>query len=199
MLGKQKNARLIFFSSRAVTEPRRQRHTRSIFRGDAAHIQHDCAESAALQQQICHAQRLLHTRPGLCGDNRFSMRSKLSGRLGSKTSRWGVTLRCGSAHRGAVTSGLKKPLTASESPLTSLRGCEPKPPPCRPFLIGGGTRYFGGSAKLLVEIDCVFVDGRTPQRTQSSRDRSTPVAAADSGCRAFETSIQAQTFPACVI
>src|ERR1700716_3349585 len=121
------------------------------------------------------------------------------GVLGSKTSRSGFILRCGSAHRGAVTSGLRKPLTASESPLTSLRGCGPKPPPCRPFLIGGGMRDFSGSAKPSIEVDLVFVDGGTPQRTQSRRDRSTPVAAADSGSKAFETSTQAQTFPACVI
>src|ERR1700704_1720765 len=89
------------------------------------------------------------------------------GVLGSKTSRSGFILRCGSAHRGAVTSGLRKPLTASESPLTSLRGCGPKPPPCRPFLIGGGMRYFSGSAKPSIEVDLVFVDGGTPQRTQS--------------------------------
>src|SRR3984893_13489839 len=129
----------------------------------------------------------------------FSGGTNRHGGLGSKISRSGFILRCGCAHRGAVTSGLRKSLTASESPLTSLRGCGPKPPPCRPFLIGGGMRYFSGSAKPSVEIDCVLVEGGTPQRTQSRRDRSTPVAAADSGCKVFETSIQAQTFPAWVI
>src|SRR5207253_1757363 len=108
-------------------------------------------------------------------------------------------LGCGSAHRGAVASGLKKSWTASESPLTSLRGCGPKPPPCRPFLTGGGMRYFFGSVKPSVETDCGFVDGGTPHRTQSRRDRSTPVAAADSGSKTLETSTQAQTFPAWVI
>src|ERR1700716_3349587 len=77
MLAKQKNARLAFFSSRAVTEPRCQWHTRSIFRSDAAHIQHDCTEAAGLQQQVCHPQRLLHTWPRLSGDNRLSTRSRL--------------------------------------------------------------------------------------------------------------------------
>jgi hypothetical protein len=60
-------------------------------------------------------------------------------------------------------------------------------------------RYFSGSAKPSVEIDLVFVDGGTPQRTQSRRDRSTPVAAADSGSKAFVTSTQAQTFPVWVV
>ena len=39
----------------------------------------------------------------------------------------------------------------------------------------------------------------TPQRTQRSRDKSTPTAAADSGSRVSDTSIQAHTFSACVI
>src|SRR5207302_9325197 len=117
------------------------------------------------------------------------------GGVGSKTGRSGFILRCGSAHRGAVGSGFKKSLTASESPLTSSRGCGPKPPPCRPFLTGGGMRYFSGSVKAFGEMDCLRVGG-TPQRTQSIRNRSTPVAAADSGSRAFETSTHAQTFPA---
>src|SRR5271156_3720949 len=37
-----------------------------------------------------------------------------------------------------------------------------------------------------------------PQRIQSSRERSTPRAAADSGCKVSETSTQAQTLPAWV-
>ncbi len=82
MLGKQKNARLAFFRSGAVAKPRRQWHTRSIFRSDAAHIQHDCAEAAGLQQQICHAQRLLKMRPGFSGDTRLSMRNQSPRRIG---------------------------------------------------------------------------------------------------------------------
>src|SRR5260370_41789567 len=82
MLGKQKNARLAFFRSGAVAEPRRQWNTRSIFRSDAAHIQHDCAEAAGLQQQVCHAQRLLKTRPGFSWDNRLSVRSQSPRRIG---------------------------------------------------------------------------------------------------------------------
>src|ERR1700743_3726224 len=39
----------------------------------------------------------------------------------------------------------------------------------------------------------------TPQRTQRSRDSSTPAAAADSGSSPSDTSIQAQTFDACVM
>ena len=50
-------------------------------------------------------------------------------RFGSKASFSGRSLHCGSAHRGANVSGFSKPLIASESPLTSLRGCGPKPPP----------------------------------------------------------------------
>jgi hypothetical protein len=39
----------------------------------------------------------------------------------------------------------------------------------------------------------------SPQRTQRSRDSSTPAAAADSGSSPSDTSIQAQTFDACVM
>src|ERR1700743_1274926 len=116
----------------------------------------------------------------------------------SKASFSGRSLCCGSAHRGANVSDLNKPLTASESPLTSLRGCAPKPPPCNPFLIGGGTRYFSGSVKADCER-CTCSARSTPQRTHKRRDRSTPEAAADSGCNTFDTSTQAQTFPASVI
>src|SRR3984893_5235175 len=82
MLREQKNARLAFFSSGAVTEPCCQWHTRCIFRCDAAHIQHDCTEAAGLQQQDCRLRRLLKTRPGLSGDNWLFTRSQLPRRIG---------------------------------------------------------------------------------------------------------------------
>src|ERR1700733_1479924 len=116
----------------------------------------------------------------------------------SKASFSGRSLCCSSAHRGENVSCFSKPLTASENPLTSLRGCGPKPPPCNPFLIGGGTRYFSGREKAGCE-SCTWSAVCTPQRTHRRRDRSTPEAAADSGCNTFDTSTQTQTFPACVI
>ncbi len=87
--------------------------------------------------------------------------------------------------------------TAFERPRTSLRGCEPKPPPGKPLFIGAGTRYFSCNAN-----DCGIAAGtfpEAPQRTQRSLRRSTPDAAADSGSSAFETSIHAHTLALRVI
>ncbi len=58
-----------------------------------------------------------------------------------------------------------------------------------------------GRVKLLVRLEeaAAGEDVGAPQRTQSRLGRLTPVAAADSGWREFETSIQAQTLPSAVI
>src|ERR1017187_10286429 len=60
--------------------------------------------------------------------------------------------------------------------------------------------YFSGSEKAppfppSTRKDCCASPVRaTPHRTQRSRNRSTPAAAADSGLSAFDTSTHAQTF-----
>ena len=107
-------------------------------------------------------------------------------------------VRCCSAHRGATASACNSSLTAADIPFTSLRGCEPKPPPCSPCFTGGGIRYFSGSTNWLC-AGCAALPFCTPQRIQSSQDKSTPAAAADSGWNMSETSTQAQTLAACVI
>jgi hypothetical protein len=109
------------------------------------------------------------------------------GRLGS-----GRVSGCGSAQRGATVSKL---LTASERPFASIRGWDP-PAWCNPgFRLGGFSTgrnpLTPASGKGALSID-------RPQRIQSSRERSTPMAAADSGCNVSETSTQAQTLPAWV-
>lgn len=81
--------------------------------------------------------------------------------------------------------------------LTSPRGWKPKPPPCRPFLMGEGIRYLSGSTKVLPTRESFCVTA--PQRAQSSRARSTPMEAAETGSKVFDTSIHAQTFDRCVI
>ncbi len=98
---------------------------------------------------------------------------------------------------GAIASGRNKPATASDSPLASLRGCGPKPPPCRPFLAGVAMRNLSGKTKSRASRWTRIC--ATPHRTQRSRVRSMPVAAADAGSNVFATSIQQQTFPAWVI
>lgn len=75
----------------------------------------------------------------------------------------------------------------------------PKPPPCRPFLGGGATRCLSGREKVCCAVGFVRDEVCTPQRTQRSRERSTPTAAADSGSRVSDASIHAQTFSVCVI
>jgi hypothetical protein len=117
-------------------------------------------------------------------------------RMGSTVCCFGRIGRCGSAQRGAKACGCNNPDTAVESPLVSVRGCGPKPPPCRPFLMAAGPRYFSGSKKF--RLVGSTVRACTPQRTQRSRAKSTPMAAAESGSKVLETSIQAQTLPACV-
>jgi hypothetical protein len=119
--------------------------------------------------------------------------------LGSKVSFSGLSLRCGSAQRGAKASGFSKLLTAPESPLISLRGCDPNPPPCRPFLVGGGIMYFSGREKVHFADGLAWDAVCAPQRTQRIREISTPTAAADSGSKVSDTSIQAHTFSARVM
>jgi hypothetical protein len=58
-------------------------------------------------------------------------------------------------------------------------------------------RYFSGRTKLRASRWTRVC--ATPQRTQRSRVRSTPAAAADAGSNVFATSIQQQTLPAWVI
>jgi len=91
------------------------------------------------------------------------------------------TLVVGAARTSPVADGCKNLATASESPLTSFRGCPPQPPPCKPFKAGGGTRYFSGRAKLSADGCGSFRDAGTPHRIQRSLGRWTPAAAADSG------------------
>jgi len=117
-------------------------------------------------------------------------------RTGSTVCCFGRIERCGSAQRGAKACVCNKPDTAVESPLASVRGCGPNPPPCSPFLIDGGARYFSGREKF--RLVGSTLPACTPQRTQRSRARSTPIAAADGGSKVLETSIHAQTLPACV-
>lgn len=104
----------------------------------------------------------------------------------------------GSAHRAATASGRSNPETAAERPLTSVRGCGPNPPPCRPRFIGGGTRHLSESVKGDPGA-WRWSDAVTPQRTQNRRARSTPAAAAEAGSSASVTSIHAQTRPSFVI
>jgi hypothetical protein len=113
----------------------------------------------------------------------LSLRFGRGSGFGSKCSRSDRTLRCGSAHRGAVTSGRSKPPTASESPFTSPRGSGPKPPPCKPFFTGGGIKYFSGSVKQFCEDCSDLLAAEIPHRTQRSRRKCTPAAAADSAWR----------------
>src|ERR1700734_3897347 len=138
---------------------------------------------------------LPHGLPEGTGLLRFSI---ICCEFGLKTSLFGGSLRCGSTQRRANASGCSKPPTASESPFTSLRGCDPEPPPCSPFLVIGGIRYFSGREKTRCAVGGTWDAGCTPQRPQESRDRAIPAAAGDSGSSVSDTSIQAQTLSACV-
>ena len=97
----------------------------------------------------------------------------------------GRVLCSGSAQRGAVAN---KSLTASDRPRASIRGC-PLPPCGKP-----GFGLAGFSAICMARTVCEgTASADTPQRIHSSRERSTPSADADSGCRVSETSTQAHT------
>ena len=66
MLREQENAGLRPFGSRAIAKPCGQRHARSIFRRDTAHIQDEGAEASSLQEKVRDTERLLDAwpRPG---------------------------------------------------------------------------------------------------------------------------------------
>ena len=101
-----------------------------------------------------------------------------------------------SAQRGAVTAGPKRSLTAVDSPLDSMRGW---PPP-----LGGKPGFTLSGFSVMRNPRCGdcgndAVPVGTPQRIHRSRERSTPKAAADSGCSVSETSTQAHTLPSRVI
>ena len=66
VLSQQDDARSAPLRSSAIPEPRRQRYARDVLRRKASQVQHDCAESTRLQQQIGDTLCLLAPRPGLC-------------------------------------------------------------------------------------------------------------------------------------
>ena len=110
---------------------------------------------------------------------------------GAKLSCWDCCLCNGSSGHRSCRLGCSKSSIASESPLISVRGCGPKPPPCRPFFGMRGARYFPGSMNFAET--CVGDCSEAPQRIQSKRARSTPAAAAEGGSKLLEPSTQAHT------
>src|ERR1700679_1234534 len=109
---------------------------------------------------------------------------------GCRISSCGVGLLCGRGMCSACALLEAEPsrsLTAADIPLASIRGWPP--PACgNPgfakdalFACGYPRREEGGKVK-------VSGAEMTPQRIQSSRESSTPTAAADSGCSVLETS-----------
>jgi len=61
VLRQQDDARSAALRSSAVAEPRRQRYARDVLWRNASQIQHDCAESTRLQQQVGDTQCLLNS------------------------------------------------------------------------------------------------------------------------------------------
>ena len=61
------------FRRRAIAEPMRQRNAAGVLRGQTCHIEHHGAKATALQQQVCHLQRLFNTRPGRKKRSRWSV------------------------------------------------------------------------------------------------------------------------------
>ncbi len=96
--------------------------------------------------------------------------------------------------RNQVARGTRKAYSAGRLPISSTM--QLNPPACSSRSL---TLALVPGATTTLRLRPCHVPGGTPQRIHRSRERSTPMAAADSGCSVSETSIQAHTLPSWVI
>ncbi len=176
------------FRRGAIAKPMRQRNAAGVLRGQACHIEHHGTETAALQQQVGHFQRLFNTRP----------RRKLRSRSSVLCRSYRIAERSRHATNGIVTQFLRseEAYEGTSYALRFLAGMRTATSTMQTLIGSGRTRQLCGN---LNRAGVVWTLSRKmPQRTCSKYGNAMPAAAAHSGLSMSPTSTQAHTFPAAV-